>query len=654
MRRVTFAAIAVLLLALLWWQWPAGAVTPEHLSGPAATDAGATASATAGDVDEPSVEREALAAGADDERRGGERKQWTVRLTGIDPNVPWTSKLTLIVEQRRYIDVEIDADGVGTFEPPSMARNPAFQLLAVVANDPNYRVVRPRTRMDNLQMHGEDAFAVRPIAWLRGRVLRPEGLDTELRVRAFPLTDNGPAEAEVSRARPDPNGNYELWVPPNTPVLVLADALPLASGPFSGFAPDPQRNPFHVDDFFNEPQSFDTRVSQVQIVPANLVAEGSFGAPRDLADLVLSRAARLTGRVVLQDGAAVAGVHCITAPANGAQRWRDLMHWTGSRVLVSPWSKTDANGQFSVWLPPGVPFQVTATSSNPLMLAGEPQQRASAPGHVQLTVPGELVTIEVVRDNRPMAAATVSIDRMELRADARGRLAVTLAERAVRVQARTPELISKAVDIPANNRPSLVQLQLEPEQRTTASVTLRAARPLLQAGFAWHPVDRSPSRTMTPQRASNDDPFVMRLPPGDYQLHVHASPEGRAGRYVMLHEQTVTVPPGGFAATYDVAFGGRLQLSVADKNDTPVAATFTLRNAAGEVLTPQTHATGAVGGDRISGPGELAPTRVNELLDVLPAGRYQLAVDPGAGRAVQHRTVTITAAQTQWLRVQLP
>jgi hypothetical protein len=652
-----FAVVTLAAALAAWWLWRGGDLRPDDAPAPthaSARDASPSRAADQG-ADPPQRERlEVGIAGAADPRAA---ELWTVRLTGLDASVPWTSRLTLIVERRRHIDVDVDERGVGTFAPPKMARNPAFQFLQVVADDPNYEIANGNTRTDDLQLRGEDEFAVRPIALLRGRVLRPPGHDGQVRVRAFPMTANGPAEAEVALAGADANGDYRLRVPPDVPLLVVADAVDTGqrvSTPFTGFAPDVAR-------LTGARADLDQRTGDATIVPACVRTAGTFGLPRQVADLTLARAARLTGRVTYADGAGIADVRCVPHPVGGA-RWRGDLLWNGSRVFRTSWGLTDGNGDFSIWLAPGVPFVVTATASNPLLLAGEPRTTVSAPGHVQLVAPGDPITIEVVHDERPVSGH-VSIDGMELPTDAGGRLVVTLDERTVEVKARAPQGASPTRTLDPATRPPTVRLALRSEALAEARITLRSARTALRAAFAWHPLDGGRPRTIHVQRARSDEPFVMKVPPGDYRLHVLADPDAPIARYLLRHEASCSVPPTGFSDTFDVALGGRLRLVAHDANDTPIAASFTLTDGAGTVHTPQTIGTSVTGDRRIAGPGQLLALADSQLVDVLPPGRYQLVVRAGQRGAGQRgaeqvgerrQTVTIEASHTARVIVRLP
>lgn len=651
MRRWMFTVVAVVACAAWLWQWQGASPPPAHPHTSGAHEEGQVTGARTGDGSPTELNREQLQDRSATASGGASDRLWRVRLTGLFPGVPWSSQLTLVVEDRRHIDVLIDEHGTGTFEPPAIARNPAFQMLRIVANDPNYEIARNGRRMDDLQLYGEDSFEVRPISLLRGRVLRPPGFDGEVRVRAFPMTTDGPSEAEIARTGVDGQGEYVLRVPPDAPMLVVADAVDHSrhrSGPFTGFAPN-------IAQLFGGRDGVDHRDADATTVPASLQAEGTFGQPRRIADLQLTRAERLTGRVTYADGSAVADLWCTTRPVDAAS-WRGDLQWNGTRVFATNNGYTDANGNFTVWLPPGVPFVVTATSTNPLLLAGEPSTTASAPGHVQLTAPGDPVTIEVVRDNRA-AKAVVVIDGMEVPTDDQGRLAVTLGSQAVRVQARTPKLAAVPQLLRPGSRPSTVRLELEPEILADARIRLRAERPILQAVFCWQPVAGGRTRRMHASRKSEAEPFAMEVPPGDYRLEVLADPDATPaaspGRYLRFAPTTCIVAASGLAADYEVALGGKLALTVLDRSGTPVRASFTLTDSAGTAHAPQTAGRTASGDLQVAPPGEVLPVPRSEIVDVLPHGRYELVVDTGRGRE-QRSTVTVEACRTAHETIRLP
>ena len=580
-------------------------------------------------------------------------------MVGIDAAVPWTSPLEMRLGSGPFaprVQVGLAADGTGTFLMPEEVDATGPDRLHLRANDPNYRLGDKEPDPRPLQAHGVLEVPVRAIARLCGRVVAEGAPSTNARVQAFRWSAEGPQGPLLGRAETNPDGRFEIRVPPGVPVLLIAESViqPTSVWP-DKFAP----LEWSLEDsteFEDDLQRVDSRGVATEWLPAAVRSEGLHGTLRDVGELVIRKASTLTGTVRSNDGRALPGFMVVAQPTDGGwSRWREGMSWHASHGVVAVRQATsDAAGAFTLLLAPGVPFAVTGSATDPLTLAGEPQVVAMAPSHVDLVVPGELVTFVVTAAGKPVPRARIAIDGMPWHADDHGCARVLLGPEPVRVQAAADRLGNAVVDLPASPRPATVFLALEASGLVPVRIQLRSERALLQATLQWRPRNGE-AIVMRCTRERIDQPFVAQVPPGAYELTLREwtpSPSASlptVAPYLLPERRDVEVPAGGTELAIEGRDGGGIAIDVLAADGTRPEGSFRLLDAAGSKVSVM--AVALVDGDlRVAMPGELQPDGVNRLAAVLPAGDYVLELDAGEYRSVRQQVV-VTAGVTTTVRL---
>jgi len=650
MRRAVIACLVVALAALLWWQWqlPDTPLTPDVGN----TAAGASpAPQTSGTQEQaPDSTSQRTQVGTKEEAPTTNPEQWSIHFEGIDTTVPWTAPVQVIFEGRFDTTVKVDADGIARFVPPPAARNPGNQHLRLITQEPNYRLAKAHDRTDHLQASGAMSFQVYPVAVLRGRVLDANDQPTTARVRAYPWRDNGPSEPIVAFTMTSADGTYALQVPPDAPLVLIADVEAAADNQWPSFAAPLER--------YTASSSLQSLPTQAQnpaeptVLPAFLRATGTFGIPKDVADLKLGKAAALTGTVKSRDGKPLRFATVTARPTwTKADAWHGHMHWSTTHGSVAgAQATTDHNGAFTLQLTAGVPFEVHASSRQPALLAGEPKTTTSAPGHIDLVAPGDWLNIQVENSGTP-TFAWLDIGNQTLRVRQAGGLPVLLPPAAVRVRARFGHQASDWLEIASGTRPSLVTLELSSRKLPMVSITANNAPDVREARCHWQTLPAGLAWTAPVIRADANRPFVTHVPPGRYALTVRDVDDSLGGGYLIANTVEVEVTPEGLTTAVDLKLGGGITVAVTDGNGTRQSGTFRLIDAQGKDVTP-----GAITGPSVTrrqGPvGQLRAESASQLATVFEPGRYTLLVDiPGHGR-IEH-DVEVVAGRRQFVALQV-
>lgn len=582
--------------------------------------------------------------------------EWVIQLVGLRPGVPWSTPLHATIEDRLEVFADVDASGACRFVPPAGARNPGLQHVRFTTRDANYRLRNRHHRTATLQRTGRMELFVDPVANLRGRVLDPDGNGCAARVRAYSFDGTAPREPMLGRTLADEDGHYDLQVPPGARVLVVADALEFGSSPLVDIgqsfvtlgATGPTR-----DDFEDLGRPIH-RSPRLEWLPAWLRTEATFQHRVQVQDLQLQRAATLSGRVTLPDGKPF-GDAIVTATPSGITEpaWSGRLHWyKGTSLVRGDWNRTDPDGTYVLYVTPAVPFDMLATATRPLMLAGEPSAIATAPDTVHFAAPGQIVTIRVTHDGKPAKGARIELGEVVWHADADGLMQVTLKPEPIEVQASLGVLTSERTTIPASGRPDTIDLAVEAHDLCDVQLTVRSRPAMLRARFVWRPSTEGQALTLTAQRANAEEPFRMQVPAGAYTLSVLDSTASSAGSYVLENRNEVSVTPSGTSKTIDLAFGGSIQIDLHAANRTRLGGTFTLTSSAGQDVTGRTIAWDADGIIRVGETGRLQPIGSNRIAEVLQPGDYTLTVTTDR-HGTATRTVTVTAGSNTKVAIEL-
>ena len=580
--------------------------------------------------------------------------EWTVQLTGLDPSIPWTAPLRLVFEERLPVHGQVDHEGTWRFSPPTFARLPGVQHMRLVADDDHYRLDQPRQRTDGLQTTGRAEFAVFPIGLLRGRVLGPDGKGAAALVSAFAWQGNAPTRPLVGRVETGPDGDYVLRVPPTVPLLLVAEALLGSNSQPWSIAPLPPRT-FDLGESasLSDLSLPDRNERRDDLVPAAARSEAARNGARTVPDLHLGAAAVLQGRAMLADGQPLTEVDVVAVPAAPTTTgWHRDLHWsTTEGLLPGARARTDARGVFALRLPAGVAFTVMATTQTPLLLAGEPQATASAPGFVELVAPGDVVRLRALANGEPVPHAWIDVDALTRRTGDTGTLRVTLGPQPVRVRARDHTRCSPWLELPPGSRPALAALELQASELAEVRLQLRSTPELGIAHFDWQPLPAGPMQTCIVTRDRSAKEFVVRVPAGRGRLTVREVDGLGGGAFLVPVSLELDVPPAGLPASCDAVFGGQLRLDVRDANGLRPAGTFTLRDTQGRNVAVST-ITYDQGDARVAEPGVLQPGGINHVSSILMPGDYTLDVVTTHGRA--QRTITIRAQEQTQVSLSLP
>ncbi|MCU0866449.1 MAG: hypothetical protein MUC36_21915 [Planctomycetes bacterium] len=578
-------------------------------------------------------------------------------LVGIDPAVPWTGRLQIqfsLGQARISCDVAVDAHGVARLHVPIGA--PSLQNVIFDAEDSNYRLVDPERRIESIAAGGAVEIVVEPVGVLRGRVLGPDGNGFAARVQAFRWDASEPQQSPLASGFAKPDGSYSLRLPPALQVLLVADAAlqqaRVGNGPAGGLL-------LALEEEEGEADTDDSRlfegsgaVVDQRLLPAWTRMVAVHGEPRHAPDLHLGAAARLTGRLTGAGGQPVAGVELRAQPAGTALRsWHPLLRWSPTHGIVrSGAARTDVDGGFCFWWMPGASFTVVATGEDPLLLAGEPSATATAPGHLELVAPGQLVSFVITAGGAPVADTSLSVGERAFRVAADGRMRAMLPAGPMHVRAIHGTRGMASVDLPASGRPAVVELPLTDAGLAPVRFQLRVAYGWVYPSFEWQPRPGGPAFTVLPAQRERDGPFELSVPPGSYRLVVREHEHNPGDATMVPLHLDVEVPAEGLTLTAEASAGGRLLLEVLAADGTLPSGRFRLRQAGRDVI-PRAEATG-VRGEILGAPGELLPGVVNRLATPLPPGDYLLTVAV-AGHAEAEQRVAVRAEATTTVVVRL-
>ncbi len=648
MRAILVTVLVAVIVVTAWWSWPEPAGLPGERDVVPGPEAAATAIASVRDED---VVRDDVSVPRHDGTSHG--REWTVRLTGFDPSVPWQGPLTLRFEGFYKAQCDIDANGFGRFVPPPEARRPGIQMLQLYGTDENYRIKNPHTRTATLQTYGHDEFEVEAVASIRGRVLEPSGDGTFARVRAFVWDGDRPREPLLCHTETQPSGEFTLRVLPRVPLLLVAEALEPARAPL---VRKPGRGtvfvPFESESFDPWWEPSERRTPRPDLVPAVVRVEGVFRAPRDVGDLKLAETALLSGRVEFRDGEPVRGAEVLANPERSALRIGALQWVPGFGLARGARGWADDDGAFHMRLAAGLEFRVSVGSSSPRFrqTADSPTVTVTAPGLARLVMSGERRFLRVLDAGRPVEDAQVAIDGWVGTTDSAGRFPIIAGDAPVPVSARSGEKAAPTRMVSRADRDP-IDLELQPTPMATVRLLLRGVDDLRQAAFQWRPSDGGVRIFHVESRASADAPFVMRVPTGHYRFEILQETDEFAGDIAL--EMDVDVPPEGVTLVRDVVFGGRIELDVVDARGVRSGGRFTLTTRDGLDVTPSAWAHDVEGHSRTTSVGVLHPGGRSRLSGLFDPGSYTLRVF-APGHAPVARYVVVSPRRRTRVEIRLP
>ncbi|MCK5943916.1 MAG: carboxypeptidase regulatory-like domain-containing protein [Planctomycetes bacterium] len=631
--QLLFACVlAIAAAAAAWWLWfrpelPAPVVDVGHRA--AAQDDDPGAARDPGEAPQRTLATDGAVAAASQPRL------LQVRLRGLHPDAPWTTGLTLTLQDRSRsgptfdtyrVDAAVAADGACALTLPPWWQPGRSVKLSVTGSHPRYRDVHHRE-------HGAPVLAdelildVQPLGDLTGTVRDAVGEPVpEVRISAFGMRDGRPFGEVLGHTSSGDDGSYRLRAPPDVPLLVVATPML------------PRGSRWYSIDGVRDSGELDARR-----LPSARDATLDVLAARSAFDFVVDDAARVHGRVAHPDG---------------TPRPQTRVHLTSTRA-ASPGAVSLSLGHHSTltWLPDG---SLAVSGDVPT----DEQGRFELPAH-----PGEEVLLQVLQvpyvhivGNLPIATATAparadielpfvttarAVHRGQLMPHARlltegGRdeqfekdgTRQLLVTGVARIRASHGSLRSGWVAIEPPPQPTTVDLQLA-DTLVEVAIELEAAAPVRNATFTWR---RDDGLTGSEQLRRDDRgaPFRLFVEPGSYRLRISHGPGERNGTFVLPVERALVVGAEPRQLTVPVQLGGRFRCQALDENGQRLPGTCTVRGPDGKAHP----APFAAGGE----PGVLLETATSTYQDVLPPGPYELVFDLGA-RGVHTRYVQIVARE---------
>ncbi len=586
-----------------------------------------------------------------------------VRLRGLHPNAPWTTKLNLFCEGSdaparpwlNHVDAQApDALGLATFSLPTWTETATRQKGNIGALDPNYQPtgVRWITELDLTQ---ELVLDVQVVASLEGRVVTTRGEPvTAARISAFALENGVAGDGPVGQTNTRQDGGYQLRVPPDLQILLVASPMQPVS--LSG-------NVFTTTDG----STHDNGHARDDLLPATTSARGSVGTTTKVVDLILPDAALVRGIVRWTDERPIANARVWIRPLEGhalslSDHAAIRRTANGSFAPVTA-ATTDAEGHFRLPGLPGIPCRLELEKIEGIEVVGDYLTvAATAPQDIELRVPLPLV-LRAVHNGSPAPGAAIEIEAdwpqsatgrlrwPDLRTDGNGEVRVVSTLLRLRVRATSESLQSAWLDIevtPARR----VALELAALAQSELAIEFTDEFPVRNGWFSWVRSDGAEGRQGL-VRDDSSGPFRLPLEPGRYHLHIVAAGSEREGLFALPIERDVVMTAAPQSLTLPVQIGGRFTVFATDSRGLYPSGTCRVLDASGGDRTAQFLCRDDERGARVGEPGELLAGGPNEFSANLPPGVYLL--DFGfAEHGGQQQRVTIKAREVTNVRLRLP
>ena len=572
-----------------------------------------------------------------------------VRLRGLHPAAPWTTKLHLNVDGRddvadAWLDhdalAEVDATGGARFELPKWWHTATSTKGRITAHDDHY--LELRHQWDGaLDVAEELVLDVQVVAVLEGRVLDSRGAGiAAARVKAFAVQNGSPIDDDVAENNTRIDGSFSLQIPPAVPLLLLVVPMETTSG--RGL------------EAIGDGALADNGTARSDLLPASTRVTGPVGHTTRVPDFVLADAAPLQGSVAWADGKPIMLATVRALPRGGTtfristetsvQRHDD---GTLSPIVVTT---TEEDGTFSLPAVAGAVVDVEVAMLAEALLVGAPLvQTALPPQRVKFVVPPPTV-LRVVRDGKPIAKARIDFDSGEtLSTDARGQTQVIVLGKPVTTHASHQRLLSPRIALGTEHAGTTVTLELA-EALCPVSIEFEGAFRVRNTVVEWRSTDGRVGREHL-MRDDRGGPFQVFLEPGQY--HLRAGPGGgeRNGVFLLPVERDVAVTGEPVKLVLPAVFGGGFVVHATDSNGLHVAGTCQVVDGTGQDLTDFFHVR-EDGQQNQGRPGEVLPGAPNTFARILPPGDYELLFDFEGHGARRHR-LTIRPREMTDVRVRL-
>jgi hypothetical protein len=502
--------------------------------------------------------------------------------------------------------------------------------FTVTAQDPSYRTIDRQYFPSQRHV----AIDVEPIASLHGRVVDDTGKAVRsARVFAFSLEGNGSERHAVDSGIADWRGRFELHVPPNTEIQVLAIPVPdmIEYCGASGYVPD---------------------LALLGHTPNVVKARSSLGKPAATPDIVLAKPSLLRGVVRTPEGRpwpychvrmrAENATNLVFAPDRVAQLLPD------GRVLNCMQVSASENGEFALPAPHG------PLDGIQLVVATNDEVRVVQPLVVRPSSATEIVTLELPLPTRLRAMVGGTVRQVtEMQFEGREPELVqprqcvdVVANARTRVRLMHSGMASKWHDLGPADGGRTIDLEVSAEHQDLTGVLLRFGEGKLvtQARVQWRAADGSCGEVRGHARSDNSIP--IRLPAGRYHLTLHFDQYGP----VLPSEHDVEVTATTAELFVPLVPGGRFFVCAVDSRGRHGSGKVTVKDARGADVTGTfRHRHSA----QVGAVGKLLPGGPNDLVVPLPFGDYELLLEFDGAAPIRER-VRIAAGETTRVEVRLP
>lgn len=637
---LTACLLAIAAAVSTWFWWPRDATPLRFENTDSYTNYPATNPASGDTVDTgvsrfPSNSEAAAAA-----------PQWLkVQLRGLHADAPWTAALQLELTDRgrggaygeHSASASIQTDGRCEFELPHWWQPGAPVALRINGDNAGYRPLAHRQK-GKLTLRDGLTLEVQAIAELRGKVSDSRGQAiANARISAFAIQAGQPYGEAVGTTGTDEQGQYVLRAPPDVPLQILATAM--------------QANPtrWRGQDGVN-----DNGRLRGDLLPATLPVQLDMLHAGKQCDFQLSDAATIAGSVRWPDNQPVSGALLRFKGGDGHRLVispHSELCWQADRTVVACGTAlVDARGQFSVPAPKDTAIQLAVVEIASTTIIGElPSKTVTGPAAQDFMLPFP-VTLRAIHATQLIPYARILMQGLPpLRAAADGTCNVLLAATTT-VRAELGPLRSAWQSIASSQLRQVIDFEMS-NQLVPMHIEFEGSASIRNATLYWHCEDgRQQTERLTRGDGDNngDDPFVIWLEPGKYDLRISAATGERNDSYLLAIERAFQVQklPADSPVQQLVVparFGGNFTLQVLDENSRYVAGTCTVLGPDGKDYTAAMSKDGM--------PGAFAAT-TSHYQDILPPGPYELVLNLGAG-GVYKRYVTIQELVTTSVVVRL-
>lgn len=549
--------------------------------------------------------------------------------------MPWGGELQLQIDDRHLrrihpqheTSAKVAADGRCDLALPSWWRANRAIKLRVHGHSLGYRELTHQDR-GALSLSDELVLDVQPVAELGGTVSGSLGKPVaHARIAAFATRAGQPFGEKLGETGTNENGVYQLFAPPDMPLLITVTAM------------QPNVMRFRRTDGVNDNGSLRT-----DLLPNARQVQLAANRPGIACDFTLANASPVVGTVRWPDGTPASGCRVQVDAGTGTELTlsdASTLRWQpGGALSVSSTVYADNNGQFRVPTAAGTTVTMRVVHiANTRILGKLPTQQSVAPSEASIQLPFPVVLRAVHNGELQPHARILTKSDPPFRADLDGR-SIVLAPAGTEARAEFGPLRSPWAKIRSGQEPQRIDLVMI-NALVELAVQLVGDHPVRNATINWRCDD---GRRGTELRSVSDNDRTLRLwlDPGNYELRIAAGAGERNGTYLLPIERKLDLRRGT-ELTLPARFGGTFSLSVLDDKGRMVAGECVLRTPQGQ--EQKVHLTA----DRAL--GQFGPETVR-CKDILEPGSYELIIDLG-GQRVHKRYVTITERQTTAVVVRL-